>query len=351
MKKECLLSKLKGMSQISQKNANKRIFYLKNGESIEEFPVLVCDPSFDSTFKIMFQNYPKRLMNLLNSIYFLDHGDKIIDLVVKYNEFPVISQKFNQMSAKMDLFCEFTLKSLKDKTKETYLDLEIQIGYEKELDKRLLFYGSETLKTHQNDVNDVISYVICLILPSNDTNANKPSSKIQLLEDEVGTNARTELEFIKIIKINIYTELMSILEKSSEQSCDDRDEWLKFLGLRFWCDGNDDDRYILPYGKLSHNNKINECFSELLALNNQQLNIIRQIEHYEENIEKKTQIICMFKSYKEFQLYPLFSKDYKEKEIRNILIKTTEVTNQNELKLIEEFINDYKSKVKTNNNK
>lgn len=194
------------------------------------------------------------------------------------------------------------------------------------------------MRIYQQNTHEIGSYVVCIIL---DTKKND-SSEIKMINSEFISKKEIEKDFLKIIEINLYSQIQRIMRKDINGSCNDKDEWMKFFGLRFWCQRSSDNRFILPGEELSHNISIIQCCSELRALNNIYLDMIYEIEHHEENLQKKVEISTYFKAYKangqNFK-FPKLDYRYKEKEVRKIL-KDFFIENNIEKEdyIVEEFI-------------
>ena len=171
----------------------------------------------------------------------------------------------------------------------------------------------------------------------------KRFKQVNLVESEFHSNQEFELDYLKIVKFNIKNEIERIMMSPSDSSCNDKDEWLKFIGLRFWCNRYDETRFILPKDNISHNPFINQCCYELSSLNNIELNKIYEIEHYEENIEKKYEIKYAFISFlsnkdNSSNNIPKLEHKYDEEEIRNILKEKINSNDSEEKEAVEEFI-------------
>ena len=75
-----------------------QLFKLIDNTTIETTYVSICDPIFRSAFKIIFKKFPKRLINFLNSVYFLQINKKIISLEFKPNQFFEIDKINNDIN-------------------------------------------------------------------------------------------------------------------------------------------------------------------------------------------------------------------------------------------------------------
>ena len=84
--------------------------------------------------------------------------------------------------------------------------------------------------TFQKNNKLINSFVLCLIL---DNSQKKDSSQVNLVESEFHSNQEFELDYLKIVKFNINNEIERIMMSPSDSSCNDKDEWLKFIGLRW----------------------------------------------------------------------------------------------------------------------
>ena len=332
----CIFSLINGKSN---KSKNKYKFFMKNKGTKIQSAIFVCDPSYDSTFKNLFSENKERLKNFLNAIYFNSIGKRIVYLKIDYNEFTNINSLYNVQNLRADLICNCRLEGQEKDDPEIFVDVEIQIGWRKDLDYQLFKYGCGMTTTPQKK-NKTNSFVLCLIL---DNSQKKDSSKVNLVESEFHSNQEFELDYLKIVKFNINNEIERIMMSPSDSSCNDKDEWLKFIGLRFWCNRYDETRFILPKDNISHNPFINQCCYELSSLNNIELNKIYEIEHYEENIEKKYEIKYAFISFlsnkdNSSNNIPKLEHKYDEEEIRNILKEKINSNDSEEKEAVEEFI-------------
>ena len=80
-KSNCVFSLLNGFC--SKNNLNSYKFKLINGINFcTKYINTLCDPCYDSTFKLIFTNNPEQLTNFLNSIYFLDNKLQIKQLII-----------------------------------------------------------------------------------------------------------------------------------------------------------------------------------------------------------------------------------------------------------------------------
>ena len=299
-KSNCLFSLLNGFCTCDNSNLYK--FGLINGEYFStKYINTVCDPCYDSTFKLIFGNNPKRLANFLNSIYFLDNKFQIKELIILQDEFTVIGKLFNHYTLRSDFICKCKLLNMKD---EILVDIKMQIGRKKDLDLKSINYGIRMKGYYSNEKN-TNSLVLGIIADKNIKDIN--SSQIKLVKEEKYTNNKIELKSLKIININLSNEINRLVEvKDAKEFCNDRNEWIKFIGLRFWWNKFEENRYILPLTvqeiKLNHNNHINECVFELSHFDNFQLNMIYEIENHDKIVykegEKKGEIKLRFKAYK-----------------------------------------------------
>ena len=333
----CLFSLIDGRSN---RIGNKQSFQLLDNRTKETTYVSICDPVFDSTFKILFRKNPKRLMNFLNSIHFLGINKMIISLEFQPNEFPEIDRMYNDMSQRADIVCKCEIQNLLNQNLEvSIIDVEIQIGLKANINKRLIKYGSEIFKLYDNENIQINTYVLCIIIDSDKKN-NQGTTEINLIENnQINIINFTKLEFIQITKINLFNELMKIFHQSPTSSCNDRDEWLKFIGLRFWCNKNQKGLFILPGESPSHNTYINECCYELKALNNFVLHQIYEIENHDKKIIDETKIIDHFEFFKSYGKFPKLKGDYSEYQIRQIL--SDKYNSLNDASIINAFINQY----------
>ena len=112
---------LTGESNYDENN-QQYYFTLINGEKLlfDDY-ISLFDPGFDSTFKELFLNNPKRLQNFLNNVYIADNDMKISNLEFLVGDFYDIGKAHNFKSLSKDIACKANIE-----TKETILiDVEI----------------------------------------------------------------------------------------------------------------------------------------------------------------------------------------------------------------------------------
>ena len=271
-------------------NGNKQLF---------DECVLLYDPGYDTTFKELFLNHPKRLENFLNNIYFLYNNMKLENLeflVGDYYDFGKV-HGFNSLSS--DISCKASIK----KNKTILLDAEIQIGWRNRLDDRLFEYGSllrnrftnqerERIKEIKNkkwnsNNNQIERYynntiVIAFILEENLKNDDL-TCKIELIKTKNCEKKQEIMNNFKIFEIHLYYEVEKIIKGQSitlfgNTLNQDGQDWLKLIGLRCWAPKSKGKlRYLLPKLKdnerYSQNNYINEAIGCLIKGND----VIRDI--------------------------------------------------------------------------
>lgn len=278
------------------------------------------------------------LINFLNSVYFLQINKKIISLELQSNEFFEIDKIYNDLSTRADIVCKCKIQNLHKKEFEiSNIYVDIQIGLKNDIDKRLLKYGNEIFKLSVNEKIPINTYVLCIILES-DEKIIQASKEINLYEKPKNSLYQDNFGYTQIIKINLYNEIIRIFKQSFTSSCNDADEWLKFIGLRFWCNKNQNDLFILPADSPSHNSYINLCCCELRTLDKFMIDKIYEIENHDKKIIDETKIIVRFECFKTFGKFIKLKGGYTEYQIRQILKE--EYNSIDDASKIEEFIKE-----------
>ena len=133
------------------------LFDVKTGFS-QEYKAQSClipDPAIDSNFKSIFSNKSKRFENFLNSVYFIPKDMEISDIEYLVGDFNAIGEKYGLNCLHADIACKGTLKQKNKKnTKETLLDVEIQINWLEDMDDKLFEYGSLLRNDYSNKINE-----------------------------------------------------------------------------------------------------------------------------------------------------------------------------------------------------
>jgi hypothetical protein len=266
----------------TQPNKNQVSHYITNSY------VLVADPGYDATFKVLFLNNSECLQNFLNCIYFEDNNMKLTNLEYLVGEYNEIGAAYNLNNLRSDITCKAKVNMEKD----LLIDIEIQINWIYNLENRLFEYGSllrnmdtktlySKLKEKKNSdtkikikkiYNDTI--VIAFILDAK--NHVKNSSKIELVNTENNDNlTKTTLNGFKILEINVNKELNEMQRNNKVKLFNhvlskDGADWLKLIGLRFWAEKDESSfgKYIFP--KLNKDDR----YSKNKFLNSAIMNLI-----------------------------------------------------------------------------
>lgn len=265
--------------------------------------VLIADPGYDATFKVLFLNNPALLQNFLNSIYFEDNNMKLTNLEYLVGEYNEIGAAYNLNNLRSDIAC----KAKANMDKDILIDIEIQINWIDNLENRLFEYGSllrnmdtktlylkdkEKNKNSDNKIkikkiyNDTI--VIAFIL---DKNNMKNSSKIELANSQNNNDlTKTTLNGFKIVEINVNKELDEMERNNkvilfNHVLSKDGADWLKLIGLRFWAEKYGDPsfgKYIFPKLKngatYSKNQYLNSAIMSLIDESQINLTFYSKIE-------------------------------------------------------------------------
>ena len=348
-------------------NATKKHFFYDADDYVEIF-----DPAFDSSFKSLFVNKEKRLMDILNNLHFIPNGKKLVSIEFIVGEHYDIGKKYNLNSPKPDIACLGKIEN----GDNILIDVEIQIRCNKDLDDRFFEYGSllridntnmemekeknsiykeakeknlskktlqKNLKNIKRKYNDVI--VFAIILDNKEDNNN-----ICLYKKTEKSNESTEVPTIKIFEYNV-PKILKSLNESKNVSLFDKPlnkngaDWLKLLGIMLWAykkEGNYSIKYYFPKLKgeserYSDNIYIEETIRDLIAggetanlINQIQEEIMEEFEKREEEIlmeaNKKSQLITLYNllingQNKAMDFIPLNFK-YTEREIYSILQTT-----------------------------
>ena len=335
--------------------------------------VLIADPGYDASFKVLFLNNSACLQNFLNCIYFEDNNMKLTNLEYLVGEYNEIGAAYNLNNLRSDITC----KAKVNMDKDLLIDIEIQINWIDNLENRLFEYGpllrnmdsrtlyskekekkknSDTKKNIKKIYNDTI--VIAFILDAK--NHMKNSSKIELVNTENNNElTKTTLNGFKIIEINIKKELDEMQRNNKVKLFNhilskDGADWLKLIGLRFWAEKVEGSfgKYIFPKlnkdDKYSKNKFLNSAIMSLIEESQINLTFYSNIEdamymQYNEGKkegiekgEKKKELLLAYKLFTNNQKnalkYLQFDYKYKINEIYKIL------DNINDQKSLEQFI-------------
>ena len=255
---------------------NKKYYYnLFNGEQISfKNPIFLVDPTYDSTFKILFGNIgcEKQLKDFLDAILYPGENESKIDKI-RYltNEFHKFNEIRNNRSLRTDIACEIERDG-----EIKVVAIEMQKGDRGSLNKRLFNYGT-AIRNNNNYKNCISLGISC--------SSNISSNYVKL--EKTSNGIRSFLNYIQTIVINVDKELLNLannkLIKINEiEIGNDGKEFLKLFGLKSWAIkvGN---RYAIPNYKefkLSTNPTINKCFEILSSFDNEELTEMILDEQY-----------------------------------------------------------------------
>ena len=255
---------------------NKKYYYnLFNGEQISfKNPSFLVDPTYDSTFKILFGNIgcEKQLKDFLDAILYPGENESKIDKI-RYltNEFHKFNEIRNNRSLRTDIACEIERDG-----EIKVVAIEMQKGDRGSLNKRLFNYGT-AIRNNNNYKNCISLGISC--------SSNISSNYVKL--EKTSNGIRSFLNYIQTIVINVDKELLNLannkLIKINEiEIGNDGKEFLKLFGLKSWAIkvGN---RYAIPNYKefkLSTNPTINKCFEILSSFDNEELTEMILDEQY-----------------------------------------------------------------------
>ena len=286
--------------------------------------VLIPDPALDSNFKAIFSDHPKRLENFLNSIYFNPHSLQIFNIEYLKGEFYKIGHSFNINTLRADIACKGKVCAInnnnENETKETLLDIEIQINWIEDLDDRLFEYGSLLRNHYTNQIKEeqiqeiqnkkekgkgkekkddkmkkakriyLDTLVIALIVH------NSPSKLTNMIRLKKKYNGyEINMDKLNILEINVFNLSNPFLEKPKilgQPLSKDGIDWIKLISLRSWAVAKEPKcgKYIFPKllqgHKYSSNEHINGAIKELILGNRISLTHYIQMEIMMDEREK-----------------------------------------------------------------
>lgn len=240
----------------------------------------IIDPTYDSTFKILFgsKRAEKRLAALLNSLLFPGNNEeKIVKIKYLPNEFHSLNKKWNENSLKTDIACEIEVN------KKIYvLILEMQIGDSGSLTQRLFDYGTTLRNVYLSKNCFSIGISISSGVSSNYVKLKKTTAK-----------KSTNLEYINTVLINLDKELINLnngenIYINNKELDIEGEEFLKLLGLRAWAT-KEGEKFVFPNFDISDNDEINECINILSSMNDRQWKEILMAERYKRDLIKDSE--------------------------------------------------------------
>ena len=229
-------------------NQNNEIFTTKD-------IIRIIDPSIDSTFKYLFEEKRKKMLeDMLNSLLFPDYPYLIIEAILN-NEIVLENKLHDKGSIKSDLVCKAKINGT-----IIIFGIEMQIGIVGDFSRRLFKY-SIGLSYKYDFVNSWINAFFINL------NQGPKYSKIIKFKENINGEEK-ELEYITINEIDLKEEIKKI-NNGEEVFINGKKingkgkEWLKLLGLRTWCP-KENGKYILPKDyTLSNNEFFNEAINVL----------------------------------------------------------------------------------------
>ena len=259
--------------------SRKYYYNLLSGEQISfKNPSFLVDPTYDSSFKILFGNTgcEKELKDFLDAILYPEENEiKIESIKYLTNEFHKLNEKKNKHSLRTDIACEIERNG-----EIKVVAIEMQKGDRGSLNKRLFNYG--TAIRNNNDYKNCISIGISC-------SSNISSNYVKL--EKTSNGRKSILNYIQTLQINVDKELSNIannepIDINGKHISNDGKEFLKLFGLKSWAI-KDGDRYAIPNYKeykLSTNPTINKCFEILSSISNEELTEMIFDEQYYNDI-------------------------------------------------------------------
>lgn len=282
------LINLKGQYKYDSKK-KKYIFDVMKGKKIScESLRYLIDPTYDSTFKILFgaKGAEERLTALLNSLLFPgDDEEKIEELNYLPNEFHSLNKKWNKNALRTDIACEIIIND-----KKYVLILEMQIGDNGSLTQRLFDYGTSLRNNNSSENCFSLGISISSKVNSNYVKLKKTTAK-----------SSTTLEYINTVLINLDKELINMKNNKNininNKVLDiEGKEFIKLLGIRAWAK-KEGEKFIFPNFDLSENEAINECINILSSFNDRQLTEVLMDERYKLDIMKDSEKRGQYRGY------------------------------------------------------
>lgn len=288
------------------KRGEKFIFKMKGGKKkISKFTTVISNPTYDNTFKIMLGSKKTILKSLLNSVLF--PKSKLIEKI-EYSKtyFPgkgEINHRYGFGSKSIDIGCKCILKKDNDlniKNNVLMIDVEMQIGFTDEVEKRFIDYANAIRVDSDYTDTWVVSFIVKESMKSNNTiELNKKNSE--------GVFSEKKYQAIKIIEINL-NYCCSLIEEDKdieimEELGQEGKEWIKLLSCPIWCQNNNlrEDIYTIPKytrkGFISCN-YVKKAIEEII-FRPQPFDLSSVDEHY--NKEERKKMYLMKKEIKELK--------------------------------------------------
>ena len=307
---------------------------------------LIRDPALDLNFKSLFIDKPERFSNFLNCVFFYHKNKEISDLNYLEGDFRLIGDIYHLNNLKADIACKGKIKDLiknkeKINTKDTLLDIEIQINWIENVDNYF-----DIIKENKNKkIIYLDTLVIAFIIGKN----NK-SNEIKLIKGKNDSNI--ELNIFNIVEINFFNEF-DLIQNSIKSPLlgylsKDGQDWIKLISLRSWSKiGKGSYKYIFPKLLLGHkycsNDYINETILELINGNKLLNKVDLMFENHGNEIRKIERArFKIVKAYLNFYFNKninvnIFERIYSIEEIEDILKEQIESEMFNE-EIMKNFI-------------
>ena len=268
---------LKGTYEYSSKK-KKFVFPLLDGDSITSKKLRhIVDPTYDSTFKLLFgmRGAEERLKALLNAFLYPGIIQKEIQsLTYIQNAMHRLNEKNNNNSLITDIACQIMVDDQK-----YVVAIEMQLSDRGTLSKRLFNYG--TTLSYNNSFTNCLALGISV--------SSKVESNYTKLQKKTYSHIE-DLEYLKTILINVDIELKRMeagenIQINQQNLEEDGKEFIKLLGIRNWGTKCDDNRFALPEWDISENSVINECINILSEISDTKLSRMILDEQYFEDIK------------------------------------------------------------------
>ena len=288
-----------------------------NVKKLSKFYTTLNNPTYDNSFKNMFCSEKSITKSFLNSVLF--PKSKLIEKIEFSKTYfagkSLVNNRYGYGSKSIDVGCKLFLKKnngLNIKGNILICDVEMQIGFSDEIEKRFIDYANKI----RVDSNYQDTWVVSFILKESIDNKN---NKVQLNKvDTDGVVKMKDFQLMKIIEINLnYCNFL--LKKNKEIEIIDGEvldipgrEWIKMLCIPLWCKSHwiNESVYILP--ELSK--KFIKCSFLRKAMNKivhkDQLFDLSDVDEHYNRIERKNYV----KLQKEIKELRKKLKQYEEAE-------------------------------------
>ena len=196
------------------------------------------DPSYDSIFKNIFGcshkieeiDEKERVLSLLNSLIFPNETEEKRFISVKTHYLESTKMRKDSLgSLKFDISFIATIED-KKKKKSISVDIEMQLGNDESIIRRLFKYGSSLFR--DTDKNTIV----LALINTKPTEDDFRSQTINLIGRLTGGVAK-KLDLLEIIMINLKEEIDKIQNEqrvivNDKELGEEGINWIKFLGIR-----------------------------------------------------------------------------------------------------------------------